>query len=45
MIEWIYNNYFIKGNEILFCAFSIIIILIILLSIYFVVKELKNVNK
>ena len=45
MIKFIYNSYFIKGNEILFYIYSIIIILIILLTTYIVVKELKNVNK
>lgn len=45
MIEWIYNSFFIKENKILFYSYLFIIILIILLTIYFVVKELKNVNK
>lgn len=45
MIKCIYNSYFIKGNEILFYTYLLIIVLIILLTIYFVVKELKNVNK
>lgn len=45
MIKWIYNNFFIMENEILFYLYLIVIVLIILLTIYLVVKELKNVNK
>lgn len=45
MIKWIYNNFFIKDNELLFYIYLISILLIIILTIYLVVKELKNVNK
>lgn len=45
MIKWIYNSFFIKDNEVLFYVYLSFIILIILLTIYLVVKELKNVNK
>lgn len=45
MIKWIYNSFYIKGHEILFYSFIILIISIIILTIYLVNKELKDVNK
>lgn len=44
-MKLVYNSFFIKDSEIMFYIYLLTIILIILLTIYFVVKELKNVNK
>lgn len=42
----IFNNFFIKDHEILFYAYIIAMIIIIILTIIFVIKELKkNENK
>ena len=45
MFNWYFNDYFIE-NKLLFYICLVIIILIVLATIYFVYKELKNnVNK
>ena len=42
MIENIFSNNLIKGNEILFYGFIIIILIIIIVTIYIGIKENKK---
>ncbi len=44
MIRWIYNNVYLENQELLFYIAIAIIVLIILITIYLVRKELKNVH-
>lgn len=44
-MKYIFNLNYIKGNELLFWIYVISMILIIILSIIFVKKELKNEYK
>ena len=44
MIKWIYNNVYLENHELLFYIAVSIIILIIIITIYLVRKELKNVH-
>ena len=44
MIRWIYNNAYLENQELLFYIAIAIIVLIILITIYLVRKELKNVH-
>ena len=45
MISVIYDDFYIRNHEIIFYTFIGVIVLIILLTIIFVLKEVKNVNK
>ncbi len=45
MIKWVFNNYYLEGRDTLFYIAVGVLLLIILLTIYFVCKELKNENK
>lgn len=48
MIKLIFNEIYINSNKLLFIVYSISMILIILITIYLVIKSLKenqNVNK
>ena len=45
MIKWIYNNVYLENHELLFYIAISIIVLIIIITIYLVRKELKNVHK
>ena len=42
MIRWIYNSVYLDNKELLFYISVAVIILIILITIYFVCKELHN---
>ena len=42
MIEFIYNDVFIKNNELVFYIFIGLMLLIFLTTIYFVVKEVRG---
>ena len=44
MIDWIFNWIYVSSNERLFIYCLIFLLLIILITIYLVVKELKNKN-
>ena len=44
MIKWIYNNVYLENHELLFYIAISIIVLIIIITIYLVRKELKNVH-
>ena len=45
-MTYYFKNYFIKNNELLFYIFIISMIVIIALTIYWVIKEIKkNENK
>ncbi len=44
MIKWIYNNVYLENHELLFYIAVSIIVLIIIITIYLVRKELKNVH-
>ena len=41
MIKWIYDKMFLEHHEVLFIVSMIVIVLIILTTIYLVMKELK----
>ena len=41
----IYGDYLIKGNEVVFYSFLVVIILIILFAIYATYKEIKHETK
>ena len=45
MIKWIYNNVYLENKDLLFIICVIILIMIIILTFYFVGKELKNESK
>lgn len=48
MIKWIFNDVYINSNKLLFIIYTISMILIILITIFLVIKllkENKNVNK
>ena len=45
MIKWIYNNVYLENHELLFYIAISIIVLIVIITIYLVRKELKNVHK
>ena len=47
MFKWIFNSLYLEHQETLFIISIIVIILIIAITFYFVLKELKNnhVNK
>ena len=41
----VFNRMFISGNELLFWLFVILMIIIILITIYWVLKEVKHESK
>ena len=45
MINWYFQNYFLENKDLLFYVCIGILLLIILLTIYFVKKELKDDHK
>ena len=48
MIKWIFNSMYINSNKTLFIVYTISMIIIILVTIFLVIKSLKenrNVNK
>ena len=45
MIKWIFNEIYIKSDKLLFIFYVSVIILIILITLFIVIKELKNDNK
>ena len=45
MISWYFQNYFLENKDLLFYVCIGILLLIILLTIYFVKKELKDDHK
>lgn len=45
MIDIIYNELFILGNEVIFYTFLGVISLIILITIILVIKEVRNAHK
>ena len=44
-MKFIFNPLYIKNNETIFIIFSLITIIIIGITIYLVIKEVKNGNK
>ncbi len=44
-MKYIFNPIYVKGNETLFIILSIITIIIIGITVYLVIKEVKNGNK
>lgn len=45
MVKWIFDNFFIKNQEIIFIVFIISMLLMIILTCLFVRNEIKNDNK
>ena len=44
-MKYIFNPIYVKGNETIFIILSIITIIIIGITVYLVIKEVKNGNK
>lgn len=46
MIEFIYNDFYIKNHEVIYYLFLCIMLLMFILTIFLVIKEVnKNANK
>ena len=42
MIDFIFHDFYIKNHEIIFYSFLVIMLLIFILTIFWVIKEVKN---